>query len=137
MFFLSKEYKNIVHILPVKHWFEFLWSFIYSFYPAVFIDKIVYTNGIKKVLVNLRQFEKLSIDPNKELNFTLNCEQKVTDILKVKIKIRLTKTHTINYAHLVVNLESFMVLQKSIKWFLMAALLFNQFFQPLGHPCIR
>ena len=24
----------------------------------------------------------LSIDPNKELNFFLNCEQKVTDVLK-------------------------------------------------------
>ena len=55
----------------------------------------LYTNGTKKFLDNLRQFEKLSIDPNKELNFTLNCEQKVTDILKEKIKIRLMKTHTI------------------------------------------
>ena len=28
------------------------------------------------------QFEKLSIDPNIELNLILNCEQNVTDILK-------------------------------------------------------
>ena len=49
---------------------------------AVLIDKILYTNGIKKLLDNPRQFEKLSIDPNKELNFTLNCEQKVDEILK-------------------------------------------------------
>ena len=49
---------------------------------VVLIDKIVYTNGIKKLLDNPRQFEKLSIDPDKELNFILNCEQKVIDILK-------------------------------------------------------
>ena len=33
------------------------------------IDKIVYTNSVKKLLANPRQFEKLSIDPNKGLNF--------------------------------------------------------------------
>ena len=117
--------------------FESLFKFIQKSdkgNSVVFIDKIVYTNSIKEFLVNLRQFEKLSINPNKELNFTLNCEQKVTDILKEKIKM---KTHTINYAHLVVNLESFMALQMSIKWFLMAPLLFNQFFQPLRHQRIR
>ena len=41
-------------------------------------DKTVYTTGIKKLWDN----PKLSIDPNKELHFTLNCEQKVIDILK-------------------------------------------------------
>ena len=46
------------------------------------IDNIVYTNGIKKLLDNPRQFKKLTIDLNKELNFILNCEQKVTDIPK-------------------------------------------------------
>ena len=49
---------------------------------VVSIDKIIYTNGIKKLLDNFRQFEKLSSDPNKELIFILNCEQKVIDILK-------------------------------------------------------
>ena len=37
---------------------------------VVLIDKIVYTNGIKKLLDNPRQFEKLSIDPHKELKVT-------------------------------------------------------------------
>ena len=46
------------------------------------IDKIVYTNDIKKLLDNPRQFKKLNIDPSKELNFVLNCEQKFIDILK-------------------------------------------------------
>ena len=46
------------------------------------VDKIVYTNGIKKLLDNPRQFEKLSIDPDKELNFIPDCEQNVIDILK-------------------------------------------------------
>ena len=41
--------------------------------------------------------------------------------------------YTINYTQLVVNLESVMVLQKSMKRLLMAALLSDQFFQPLGH----
>ena len=45
-------------------------------------DKIVYSNGVKKLLADLRQFAKLSIDPNKELNFVLNCGQKVIGILK-------------------------------------------------------
>ena len=58
----------------------------------VLIDKIVYTNGIKKLLDNPRQFEKLSIDPNKELNFILNCELKVIDILKeIKNKNQINK----------------------------------------------
>ena len=46
------------------------------------IDKIANINGIKKLLDHPRQFEKLSIDLSKELNFILNCEQKVSDILK-------------------------------------------------------
>ena len=50
------------------------------------IDKIVYTNGIQKVLDNPKQFEKLSIDQIKGLNFILNCEQKVIDIRKLKNK---------------------------------------------------
>ena len=49
---------------------------------VVLIDKIVSTSGVKKLLDNSRQFEKLSIDPNKELNFILNCEQIVIDIIK-------------------------------------------------------
>ena len=49
---------------------------------VVLIDKIVSTSGIKKLLDNSRQFEKLSIDPSKELNFILNCEQIVIGILK-------------------------------------------------------
>ena len=57
---------------------------------VVLIDEIFYTNGIKKLLDNLRQFEKLSIDASKELNFILNCEQKVIDILKeIKNKNRI------------------------------------------------
>ena len=36
----------------------------------------------QKIPENPRKFEKLSIDPNKELIFILNCEQKVIDILK-------------------------------------------------------
>ena len=52
---------------------------------VVLIDKIVYTNDVKKLLVTLRQFTKLSIDTNKELNFIINCGQGVIDILK-KIK---------------------------------------------------
>ena len=98
---------------------------------VVLIDKIVSTNGIKKLLDNPRQFEKLSINPSKELNFILNCEQKVMAFLmKLKIKIRLMRIYTINYAHLVVQ-------QKSIKRLLMAALLLDQFFQPLGHPRVK
>ena len=46
------------------------------------IDNILYTNGIKTLLDNPRKFGKLSIDSNKELNFILNCEPKVIDILK-------------------------------------------------------
>ena len=77
---------------------------------VVLIDKIVSTNGIKKLLDNPRQFEKLSINPSKELNFILNCEQKVMAFLmKLKIKIRLMRIYTINYAHLVVKMDSFMV----------------------------
>ena len=49
---------------------------------AVLTDNVVYTNGVKKLLANPGQFEKLSIDPNKKLKFVLNCEQKVIDILK-------------------------------------------------------
>ena len=48
----------------------------------ILIDKIVYTNGIRKLSDNLRQFKKLSIDLSKELKFIFNCEQKVSDILK-------------------------------------------------------
>ena len=59
---------------------------------VVLIDEIFYTNSIKKLLDNLRQFEKLSIDPSKELNFILNCEQKVIDILKeIKNKNRINE----------------------------------------------
>ena len=49
---------------------------------TVLIDKIANINGIKKLLDHPRQFEKLSIDLSKELNFILNCEQKAIDILK-------------------------------------------------------
>ena len=45
-------------------------------------DKTVYSNGVKKLLADLRQCAKLSIDSNKELNFVLNCDQKVIGILK-------------------------------------------------------
>ena len=45
-------------------------------------DEIVYTNGIKKLLDNPRQFEKLSTNPDKKLSFILNCEQRVIDILQ-------------------------------------------------------
>ena len=45
-------------------------------------DKIVYSNGVKKLLADLSQFAKLSIDPNKELNFVLNCDQNIIGILK-------------------------------------------------------
>ena len=48
----------------------------------ILIDKIVYTNGIRKLLDNPRQFEKLSIGLSKELKLIFNCEQKVIDILK-------------------------------------------------------
>ena len=48
----------------------------------VLIDKIVYSDGVKKLLADLRQFAKLSVDPNKEFNFVLNCDQKVIGILK-------------------------------------------------------
>ena len=49
---------------------------------VILIDKTVSTSGIKKFLDNSRQFEKLSIDPSKELSFILYCEQIVIDILK-------------------------------------------------------
>ena len=103
----------------------------------ILIDKIVYTNGIRKLSDNLRQFKKLSIDLSKELKFIFNCEQKVSDILKEIKKNRLMRIYARNYTQLVVNLKSFIVLQKFIKRLLMAALLFNQFLQPLGHLCIR
>ena len=103
----------------------------------ILIDKIVYTNGIRKLSDNLRQFKKLSIDLSKELKFIFNCEQKVSDILKEIKKNRLMRIYARNYTQLVVNLKSFIVLQKFIKRLLMAALLFDQFLQPLGHLCIR
>ena len=103
----------------------------------ILIDKIVYTNGIRKLSDNLRQFKKLSIDLSKELKFIFNCEQKVSDILKEIKKNRLMRIYARNYTQLVVNLKSFIVLQKFIKRLLMAALLFNQFFQSLGHLYIR
>ena len=81
----------------------------------VLIDKIVDTNGVKIFLTNPRQFVELRVDPNKELNFILNCEQKVIDIIKeIKYKNQI-RISTINHAQLVVKLGSFMVLQKSIK----------------------
>ena len=46
------------------------------------IDKVVSTNGIKKFLNNPRQLEKLIIELNKELNFILNCAQKVIDFVQ-------------------------------------------------------
>ena len=49
---------------------------------AVLIDKIVYTNSNKKLLGNPGQVEKLSIHQDKELNFILNCEQNVIDIVR-------------------------------------------------------
>ena len=103
----------------------------------ILIDKIVYTNGIRKLSDNLRQFKKLSIDLSKELKFIFNCEQKVSDILKEIKKNRLMRIYARNYTQLVINLKSFIVLQKFIKRLLMAALLFNQFFQSLGHLYIR
>ena len=103
----------------------------------ILIDKIVYINGIRKLSDNLRQFKKLSIDLSKELKFIFNCEQKVSDILKEIKKNRLMRIYARNYTQLVVNLKSFIVLQKFIKRLLMAALLFNQFFQSLGHLYIR
>ena len=103
----------------------------------ILIDKIVYTNGIRKLSDNLRQFKKLSIDLSKELKFIFNSEQKVSDILKEIKKNRLMRIYARNYTQLVVNLKSFIVLQKFIKRLLMAALLFDQFLQPLGHLCIR
>ena len=105
---------------------------------VVLIDKVVYSNDIKNLLDSPREFEKLNIDPNKELNFILNCEEKSLTLLrKLKIKMRLMRTYIINYAQLVVNLESFMILKKFIKRLLIAALLFEQFFQSLGYPRIR
>ena len=89
-------------------------------------------------LANPRQFVKLSIDPNKELNFIPSCEQKFIGIAKeIKSTNRIHEISIINYSRLVFNLESFMVLQKSMKKLLMTSLLFDQFLQPLGHPHIR
>ena len=93
---------------------------------VVLIDKIIYTSDIKKLLDNSEQFEKLRIDLNKELNFNLNCKKKsLTFLRKLKIQVRLMRICTTNYAKLIINLEFFMALQKSIKRLLMAALLFN------------
>ena len=61
------SFRNLIRVTPLS---------------VVLIDKIVYTNGIKKLLDNTRQLLKLSIDLSKELYFTLNCEQKVIDIPK-------------------------------------------------------
>ena len=105
---------------------------------VVLIDKILYTNGIKKLIDNPRKFEKLSFDANEQLNFIFYFEQIVIDILKeIKNKNQINEDLYNNYAQLVVNLESFMVLPKSIKKLLMVALLFDQFFQPLGQPRLR
>ena len=49
---------------------------------VVLIDKILYTNGIKKLIDNPRKFEKLSFDANEQLNFIFYFEQIVIDILK-------------------------------------------------------
>lgn len=46
------------------------------------IDKNVNTNEVKGFLVNPREFEKLIIDSNKELNFILNRDQQIFDIFK-------------------------------------------------------
>ena len=102
------------------------------------IDKIVYTNDIKKLLDNTRQFEKLSIDPSKELNFVLNCEKKVIDILKeIKNKNQIIED-LYNKLRPVGSQPGVLYgLAKVLKRLLMDALLFDQLFQPLGHPCIR
>ena len=93
---------------------------------VVLIDKIIYTSDIKKLLDNSGQFEKCRIDLNKELNFILNCKKKsLTFLRKLKMQVRLMRICTTNYAKLIINLEFFMALQKSIKRLLMAALLFN------------
>ena len=102
---------------------------------VVLIDKIVYTNGIKKLLDNSKT-PVLTRIKNQILFFIVN-KKSLTFLRKLKTKIRLMRIYTMNYAQLVVNLESIMVLQKSIKRLLMATLLFDQFFQPLGHPRIR
>ena len=105
---------------------------------VVLIDKIIYTNGIKKLIDNPRKFEKLSFDANEQLNFIFYFEQIVIDILKeIKNKNQINEDLYNNYAQLIVNLVSFMVLPKSIKKLLMVALLFDQFFQPLGQPRLR
>ena len=49
---------------------------------VVLIDKILYTNGIKKLIDNPRKFEKLSFDANEQLHFIFYFEQIVIDILK-------------------------------------------------------
>ena len=61
------SFRNLIRVTPLS---------------VVFIDKIVYTNGIKKPLDNPRQLKKLSVNSSKELYFILNCEQKVIDIPK-------------------------------------------------------
>ena len=102
------------------------------------IDKIVYTNDIKKLLDNPRQFEKLSIDPSKELNFVLNCEKKVIDILKeIKNKNQIIEDLYNKLCPVGSQPGVLYGLAKVLKRLLMDALLFDQLFQPLGHPCIR
>ena len=49
---------------------------------VVILNKDVYTSRVKTLLSDHTKFEKLKIDPNKELNFIINSELRVKEVLK-------------------------------------------------------
>ena len=71
------------------------------------------------------QFEKLSIDPNIELNLILNCEQNVIDILKeIKNKKQINEDLLFSLAKVHEKVND-------------GSPFFDPFFQRLGHSSIR
>ena len=49
---------------------------------AVLVDKDKYLEGMPKILNNNAKFEVLQFDHDKELNYILNLEKKIIDVLK-------------------------------------------------------
>ena len=84
------------------------------------------------------QFEKLSIDPNRELNLILNCEQNVIDILKeIKNKKQINED-LYNRLHPVGRKSGVLFsLAKVHEKVNDGSPFFDPFFQRLGHSSIR
>ena len=65
---------------------------------VVLVDKDKYLEGMPKTLNNNAKFEVLQFDHDKELNYILNLEKKIIDVLKdLKNKEEITE---VDYNHL-------------------------------------